>query len=336
MRNNYKAAGVDVEAGYEAVEKMKKHVARTQKPGALSSLGGFGGLFGLDLERFNPPVLVSGTDGVGTKLILAMAMTIYDTIGIDAVAMVVNDIIAQGAEPLFFLDYLAVGKNNPDRIADIVSGIAEGCVQAGCEIVGGETAEMPDMYSDEEFDVAGFAVGAANKEDILTPERVEDGDVLIGLLSSGLHSNGFSLVRKILFKDHDYQLTDIIPELNNQRLGDVLLTPTKIYVQAVLPLLNKHLIHGISHITGGGFSENIPRMLPENLTYHIDYSAWEVPSIFRFLGKVGEIDISELYDVFNMGIGMVLAVAPDQVDEVMTILRAQEEKPVVIGDVHVA
>lgn len=328
-RDRYAEAGVDVEAGYQAVQQMKKHVARTNRPEIMSDLGGFGSLFALDKDKYERPVLVSGTDGVGTKLLIAQELKRYDTIGIDAVAMCVNDIITVGAEPLFFLDYLAVGENDPDRIEKLVSGISEGCVQAGAALIGGETAEMPDVYPALGFDIAGFAVGVVDADEALRPEQVVPGDVLIGLPSSGLHSNGYSLVRQILFKDHQCQYDESLP--SGRALGEALLEPTRIYVKPTLKALKTGAIHGISHITGGGFDENIPRMLPEGLGVDIDRSVIERPEIFTYLQDLGDLSDDEMFAIFNMGIGLVYAVDKDRADEVLEVLQEAGEKPVRLG-----
>lgn len=333
MGNTYAKAGVDVTAGYETVKRIKKHVERTKRPGVFGEIGGFGGHFDLSELDYKKPVLISGTDGVGTKLMLAIESEKWDTIGIDCVAMCVNDIVAQGAEPLYFLDYIAIGKNHPEKVEQIVAGIAEGCVQSGAALIGGETAEMPDMYDPEDFDLAGFTVGIAEKEALLSAALVKEGDCLIGLPSTGIHSNGYSLVRKIFFKDNAYTLTDKIPGLDNQELGDVLLTPTKIYVNALLPLIKKKLLHSVAHITGGGFVENIPRMLPENVQAQIQLGSWPVLPIFQTMQTVGKIPELEMYEIFNMGIGMVLAVAPEKVPEVLATLTANNETGYVIGSV---
>lgn len=325
MDNAYSQSGVNVESGYEAVERMKKHIDRTKRPEVMSQVGGFGGLFSLANTKFDKPVLVSGTDGVGTKILLAQQANILDTIGIDAVAMCVNDVLAQGAEPLFFLDYLAVGKNQPAQIEQIVAGVAEGCVQAGAALIGGETAEMPDLYSENEFDLAGFCVGIGDESKLLDTTQVQAGDVLIGLPSSGIHSNGFSLVRKIFFKDHDWQFDSLLAD--GTPLIEALLTPTKIYVKDVMPLVNQELIHGVAHITGGGFYENVPRMFGDNLTAEIDTFKWELPLIFKTMAELGNIAQDEMFEIFNMGMGMILAVAPEQVEQVI----AQIEDAVVIG-----
>ena len=315
MTNLYKQSGVDIEKGYEAVERMKKHIARTNRPGVLGGVGHFGGLFQLDIAKYKEPVLISGTDGVGTKILLAQQANRLDTIGIDCVAMCVNDVLAQGAEPLFFLDYLAVGKNEPAQIEKIVAGVAEGCVQSGAALIGGETAEMPDLYGQEEFDLAGFCVGVVEKERIIQPEHVQAGDVLIGLPSSGIHSNGYSLVRQLFFKEHDWSFEDELPD--GTMLIDALLAPTRIYVQEVLPLVEKNIIHGISHITGGGFFENLPRMFNEDLQAVVNIDQIETPTIFQVMQELGQMDATEMYGVFNMGIGMILAVAAEDVDQIL-------------------
>lgn len=320
MNNAYEQAGVNIEKGYEAVNRMKQHIARTHRPEVMSQLGGFGGLFSLASQQMTEPVLVSGTDGVGTKILLAQQSGILNTIGIDCVAMCVNDILAQGAEPLFFLDYLAVGKNFPEKIEDIVSGVADGCVQAGAALIGGETAEMPDLYAEDEFDLAGFAVGIVDKEAMLNAQHVQEGDVLIGLPSSGLHSNGYSLVRKLFFKDANWSFDT--PLSDGRTLIEHLLTPTKIYVKEVQPLLKARLIKGIAHNTGGGFFENVPRMFSDDLACHIQFGNWEVPLIFETMREIGQLSIDEMCHVFNMGIGMILAVSPDDVAQTQSMLPA--------------
>ncbi|KEZ48235.1 phosphoribosylformylglycinamidine cyclo-ligase [Metabacillus indicus] len=332
MSNAYKQAGVDIEAGYEAVSRMKKHVAKTMRKGVMGSLGGFGGMFDLSELKLKQPVLVSGTDGVGTKLKLAFQMNQHDTIGVDAVAMCVNDILAQGAEPLFFLDYLALGKAEPAKIEQIVKGVADGCEQAGCALVGGETAEMPGLYDGEEYDIAGFSVGAAEKEDIVTGENIRAGHVLIGLASSGLHSNGFSLVRKILLEDGGLSLDENVQPLEKP-LGEELLTPTKIYVKPVLNVLKKYKVDGMAHITGGGFIENIPRMLPEGLSAEIDFGSWPIPAVFDLLQEKGSLSQEEMFNIFNMGIGFVLAVDYSQMHAVISELEKNGEKAFIIGRV---
>lgn len=333
MDNAYKQAGVDVEAGYEVVSRIKKHAKRTERLGVMGAIGGFGGCFDLSQLHVKNPVLVSGTDGVGTKLLLAIEADKHDTIGIDCVAMCVNDILAQGATPLYFLDYLATGKNNPQKIEEIVAGVAEGCVQSNMTLIGGETAEMPGMYADEDYDLAGFSVGVAEKEHLLTPEKVQAGDILIGLPSTGIHSNGFSLVRKIFFNDNDYTLDTRFDELDNKTLKEVLLEPTKIYVKSVLPLVEKQLINGITHVTGGGFVENLPRMLTKNLGVEINLGSWNMPLIFPLMEKIGKLNSSEMYEIFNMGIGMVLAVSPEKIEQVKNELAQQKEQFFEIGKV---
>ncbi|MFF2447125.1 phosphoribosylformylglycinamidine cyclo-ligase [Neobacillus sp. NPDC058068] len=311
MANAYKQAGVNIEAGYEAVARMKKHVQRTARTGVLGSLGGFGGMFDLSTLGLKEPVLVSGTDGVGTKLMIAFMMDRHDTIGIDAVAMCVNDIVVQGAEPLYFLDYIACGKAIPEKIEAIVKGIADGCEQAGCALIGGETAEMPGLYREDEYDLAGFSVGACEKPALITGETIAPGDVLIGLASSGIHSNGYSLVRKVF---NNWSLIEFVDVLGCT-LGEELLKPTKIYVKPILSALKKFKIKGMAHITGGGFIENIPRMLPAGLGAELNEKNWHIPSVFKLISEVGQIDYREMYNIFNMGVGMVVAVdkkdAPD-------------------------
>ncbi|PGT82481.1 MULTISPECIES: phosphoribosylformylglycinamidine cyclo-ligase [Bacillaceae] len=332
MSDVYKQAGVDIEAGYEAVSRMKKHVAKTMRTGVLGGLGGFGGMFDLSELNYKKPVLVSGTDGVGTKLKLAFMADKHDSIGIDAVAMCVNDILAQGAEPLFFLDYLALGKAKPEKIEQIVKGIADGCEQSGCALVGGETAEMPGLYEEDEYDVAGFSVGVVEKDNIVTGENIKPGHVLIGLASSGIHSNGFSLVRKILLDDQKLNLNEVYAPFT-QSLGEVLLTPTKIYVKPVLEVIKKYQVDGMAHITGGGFIENIPRMLPEETAVEIDLGAWPMLDIFNFLKEKGQLSSDDMYNVFNMGIGFVLAVKEELLQDVMKELEANNEKGFCIGRV---
>ena len=313
MANAYKQAGVDIEAGYEAVKRMKKHVEKTARAGVLGSLGGFGGMFDLSVLNLKEPVLVSGTDGVGTKIMLAFMLDRHDTIGMDAVAMCVNDIVVQGAEPLYFLDYIACGKAEPEKIEAIVKGVADGCQQAGCALIGGETAEMPGLYREEEYDLAGFAVGACEKQQLVTGETIKPGDVLIGLASSGIHSNGYSLVRKVF---NNWSLLEFVDGLECT-LGDELLKPTKIYVKSILAALKKFNLKGMAHITGGGFIENIPRMLPEGLGAELDERNWQIPAIFKLISEVGQIDYNEMYNIFNMGIGMVIAVDRKEASAVM-------------------
>ncbi|MDA5109932.1 phosphoribosylformylglycinamidine cyclo-ligase [Brevibacillus thermoruber] len=333
MSEAYKQAGVDIEAGNEAVERMKKHVKRTFRPEVLTDLGGFGALFRLDASRYKKPVLVSGTDGVGTKLKLAFAMDKHDTIGIDAVAMCVNDVVVQGAEPLFFLDYLACDKVIPEKIEAIVKGIADGCAQAGCSLIGGETAEMPGMYAEGEYDIAGFTVGVADEEKLITGAGVQPGDVMVGLASSGVHSNGFSLVRKVLLADRGMSLHDHVDELG-KTLGEELLTPTRIYVKPILSLLQSFEIKAMAHITGGGFTENIPRVLPEGTQAVIDVGSWPVLPIFRLVQEAGGIAPADMYRTFNMGIGMVLVVKQDDVVDVIGTLQQLGEQPYLIGQIR--
>lgn len=332
MANAYRQAGVDIEAGYESVDRIKKHVKRTAREGVLGQLGSFGGMFDLSSLNLSEPVLVSGTDGVGTKLKLAFMADKHDTIGIDCVAMCVNDIVVQGAEPLYFLDYIATGKALPEKIEGIVKGIADGCEMAGCALIGGETAEMPGMYSDEEYDIAGFAVGACEKKEIITGEQISEGNVLVGLGSSGIHSNGYSLVRKVFFEDQSFSLEESLPEIGTT-LKEALLTPTKIYVKPVLAALKQFSIKGMSHITGGGFIENIPRMLPEGLQAEIQEGSWDIPSIFPALEHYGDIRRSEMYNIFNMGIGFVLAVEEEQAEDILRFFNEQGEDAFIIGRV---
>ena len=330
MAESYEKAGVNLEAGYEVVRRIKSHVASTSRPGVMGNIGAFGGMFDLSSLNMKEPVLVSGTDGVGTKLKLAFAMDRHDTIGIDAVAMCVNDVLAQGAEPLFFLDYVAVGHNEPWKIEAIVSGVAEGCRQAGCALVGGETAEMPGMYADGEYDIAGFTTGAVEKSKLIDGSRVKVGDVLVGIASSGIHSNGFSLVRKI-FADSSLDLNAAYPELDGKVLGEVALTPTKIYVKQVLDVIRNCDVHGVAHITGGGFDENIPRILNDGQGIEIREGSWDILPIFRFLEKYGKIAHREMFNIFNMGIGMVLAIDESEAQKAIGILASHGEKASVIG-----
>ncbi|NBJ64290.1 phosphoribosylformylglycinamidine cyclo-ligase [bacterium c-19] len=333
MSNKYREAGVDLEAGYESVRLIKSHVARTKVKGAMDSIGAFGGMFDLSQLGLKEPVLVSGTDGVGTKLMMAFEMDRHDTVGIDAVAMCVNDVLVQGAMPIFFLDYLAVGKNEPKRIEQLVKGVADGCVQAECALIGGETAEMPDMYAHNHYDIAGFCVGAVEKSKLLDGQSTKSGQVLIGLASSGVHSNGFSLVRKVLFKDAKLNPHDRFEALDNEVLGDVLLTPTRIYVKTIKHLLNHINIKGMSHITGGGFYENVPRMLQEGQGVTINMNSFPRPKIFDFIAETGKIDGNEMANVFNMGIGFILAVESEDVDETMKQLAALNEPAYIIGEI---
>ncbi|PLS09723.1 phosphoribosylformylglycinamidine cyclo-ligase [Neobacillus cucumis] len=327
MAKAYKEAGVNIEAGYEAVSRMKKHVQRTARAGIIGGLGGFGGMFDLSSLQLKEPVLVSGTDGVGTKLMIAFWMDKHDTIGIDAVAMCVNDIVVQGAEPLFFLDYIACGKAEPEKIEAIVKGIADGCEQAGCALIGGETAEMPGLYSQNEYDLAGFTVGACEKSQLITGENIQAGDVLIGLASSGIHSNGYSLVRKVF---NNWSLLDFVDELGCT-LGEELLKPTKIYVKPILSALKKFPLKGMAHITGGGFIENIPRMLPEGLGAKLDEKSWPIPPVFQLISSHGQIDYQEMYNIFNMGIGMVIAVDREMAADVLQHFEQCGEKAYQIG-----
>ncbi|HHV65268.1 MAG TPA: phosphoribosylformylglycinamidine cyclo-ligase [Peptococcaceae bacterium] len=329
MGYTYKEAGVDIQAGNEAVERIKPAVLSTLRPGVLGGLGGFGGLFSLDLDKYPDPVLVSGTDGVGTKLRLAFQLNKHNTIGQDAVAMCVNDILVHGAEPLFFLDYLAVGKLIPERVAAIVEGVAEGCRQAGCALIGGETAEMPGFYPQDEYDLAGFAVGVVNRDNLIDGSQIREGDILLGLPSSGLHSNGYSLVRKVF---EGYPLDEFWPELGGT-LGEVLLTPTRIYVRTILPLLARVNIAGMVHITGGGLTENIPRVLPPGLGVAIETASWQVPQVFSLLQRIGSIADEEMYRTFNMGIGFIIIVHPADEERVMGFLLANKEQVVKIGTV---
>ncbi len=328
---SYAGAGVDVTAGYEAVKLMKKHVESTFTAGVLGGIGGFGGLFEPDLKGVSRPVLVSGTDGVGTKLKIAFLLDRHDTVGIDCVAMCVNDIVCSGAAPMFFLDYIATGKNHPEKIASIVSGVAEGCRQAGCALIGGETAEMPGFYPEDEYDLAGFSVGLADHDRMINGSTIAAGDALIGLSSSGLHSNGFSLVRHVL-RPTDEKLRAFVPTLG-QTLGEALITPTKIYVRAILDLIKKVPVKGISHVTGGGFYENIPRMLPENLCARIEKGSWPIPPVFPLIMDAGNIPEHDMYNTFNMGVGMVLAVSEKDVSAALESLKASGESAHLIGHV---
>ena len=328
----YAEAGVDITAGYKAVELMKKHIARTIVTSKSSDIGGFGGLFELDLTGYKNPVLVSGTDGVGTKLKLAFLLDKHNTVGIDCVAMSVNDVICCGAKPLFFLDYIACGKNVPEKIASIVEGIAEGCVQSGAELIGGETAEMPGFYPIDEYDLAGFAVGIVDKENVIRKEDMAEGDVIIALPSSGVHSNGFSLVRKV-FDVENKDLNGYKEELGGKGLGETLLTPTKIYVKSVLALMEQVKVKGISHITGGGFYENIPRSIPNGLGAVIEKNAVKVLPIFKLIQKVGGIDERDMFNTFNMGVGMSIVVAKEDLEKALSILKANGEDAYLLGEI---
>ncbi len=333
MAVDYEKAGVSLEAGYDVVRRIKKHVSSTDRPGVMGNIGSFGGMFDLSELNIKEPVLVSGTDGVGTKLKLAFAMDKHDTIGIDAVAMCVNDVLAQGAEPLVFLDYVAQGKTIPTVVEAIVAGVAEGCRQAGCALVGGETAEMPGMYADGEYDIAGYTTGVVEKSKLIDGTKVKAGDVLVGIASTGVHSNGFSLVRKV-FSDNELDLHKVYPELESEEpLGIVALTPTRIYVKQVLDVIRQCDVHGVAHITGGGFDENIPRILREGQGITVEEGSWEILPIFRFLEKYGEIDHREMYNIFNMGIGMVLAIDESEAAKAIEILASYGDKATVIGRV---
>ena len=329
---SYKAAGVDITAGYQAVELMKKHIARTVTAGAMSDIGGFGGLFEMDLTGITKPVLVSGTDGVGTKLKLAFLMDKHDTVGIDCVAMCVNDIICCGAKPLFFLDYIAVGKNFPEKVAAIVSGVAEGCVQSGAALIGGETAEMPGFYPEDEYDLAGFAVGVVDKDKILDNKTMEAGDVVIALPSSGVHSNGFSLVRRV-FDVENADIKTPMEELGGKSLGETLLAPTKIYVKPMLALFEEVKVKAVSHITGGGLYENIPRSIPKGFGAKIDKSALRIPPIFKLLAEKGNIPERDMFNTFNMGVGMSVVVAKADAEKALEILKANGEDAYIMGEI---
>ena len=329
---SYKAAGVDITAGYKAVELMKSHIARTVTSGVVSDIGGFGGLFELDMTGITRPVLVSGTDGVGTKLKIAFLMDKHDTVGIDCVAMCVNDIICCGAKPLIFLDYIACGKNVPERIASIVSGVAEGCVQAGCALIGGETAEMPGFYPINEYDLAGYSTGVVDKSKILNNKTIKAGDVIIGLPSSGVHSNGFSLVRKV-FDIENNDITKPCDYLSGKSIGETLLTPTKIYVKPMLSLFDKITVKAVSHITGGGFYENIPRSIPQGYSAKIEKSAVRVLPIFELIEKTGKIDNRDMFNTFNMGVGMSIVLDSADTDKALEILRANGEDAYILGEI---
>ncbi len=327
---SYKQAGVDITAGYKAVELMKQHIARTMTGGALSDIGGFGGLFELDMTGIQHPVLVSGTDGVGTKLKMAFLMDKHDTVGIDCVAMCVNDIICCGAKPLFFLDYVAVGKNRPEKVATIVSGVAEGCVQAGCSLIGGETAEMPGFYPEDEYDLAGFSVGVVDKEKILNNRTIREGDVVIALPSSGVHSNGFSLVRRV-FDVENSDLNAPVAELGGQSIGQALLTPTKIYVKPMLALFEQITVKAVSHITGGGFYENIPRSIPDGFGVKIDKASLRILPIFDLIAKTGKIPERDMFNTFNMGVGMSVVVDKNDADQALAILKEHGQDAYIMG-----
>ena len=329
--DSYKAAGVDITAGYKAVELMKKHVARTM-PEGKADIGGFGGLFPLAMDGMAEPVLVSGTDGVGTKIKLAFLLDKHDTVGIDCFAMCVNDIICCGAKPLFFLDYIACGRNIPEKIAAIVGGVAEGCVRAGCALIGGETAEHPGLMPEEEYDLAGFSVGVVDRSKVIDNTKMKEGDVMLALPSSGVHSNGFSLVRKVFDVDN-CDLTAPVAELDGKSLGETLITPTKIYVKPVLALLKEVAVKGISHITGGGFYENMPRSIPEGLGVKINKSDVKVLPIFKLIEKTGNISEHDMFNTFNMGVGMSIVVAKEDVEKAIAVLRAHGEEAYVLGEI---
>ena len=332
MAQSYEKAGVNLEAGYEVVRRIKQHVASTSRVGSMGNIGLFGGMFDLSKLGLKEPVLVSSTDGVGTKLKIAFAMDKHDTVGIDVVAMCVNDVVAQGAEPLFFLDYVALGHNVPEKVEQIVAGVAEGCRQAGCALTGGETAEMPGMYDYDEYDLAGFTTGAVEKSKLINGGKVRVGDVLVGIASTGVHSNGFSLVRKIVL-DNFLHYSDRIPEFGGKKLGEVLLTPTRIYVKQMLDVIRHCDVHGIANITGGGFDENIPRILEEGQGLEIQEGTWEILPVFRALEKWGKVPHREMFNIFNMGIGMVFALDRSEADEAIRILASHGDKAMVIGRV---
>ena len=332
MAKSYEAAGVNLEAGYEVVKRIKKHVASTARAGVMGNIGAFGGMFDLASLGYKEPILVSGTDGVGTKLKIAFEMDKHDSVGVDAVAMCVNDVLAQGAEPLFFLDYVAVGHNEPMKVEAIVSGVAEGCRQAGCALIGGETAEMPGMYEGGEYDIAGFTCGVVERSKLIDGTKVAVGDVLVGIASSGVHSNGFSLVRKVV-ADGGLDLHKAYPETGEKPLGEVLLTPTRIYVRQVLEVIRNCDVHGISHITGGGFDENIPRILLDGQGVEVTEGSWEILPIFRLLERVGGLPHREMFNIFNMGIGMVIALPESDAQKAIDLLTAAGEKASVIGKV---
>jgi phosphoribosylformylglycinamidine cyclo-ligase len=331
----YKDAGVDIDAGNEAVRLMRTHVRSTFRPEVLTDIGGFGGLFALDIHKYREPVLVAGADGVGTKLKVAFLADKHDTIGQDAVAMCVNDILVQGAEPLFFLDYLAVGKLDPVKVADIVGGVAAGCRLAGCALIGGETAEMPGFYSDGEYDLAGFAVGVADRSKIIDGSGTKPGDSVIGLPSSGLHSNGFSLARKVFFEQAGWTVQTHIPELG-RTLAEELLTPTRIYVRSILKLMSRVDIRGMAHITGGGLPENLPRCLPEGMGAALDKTAWTIPPVFTMMQKMGDVPTDDMFRTFNMGIGFTLVVGKGDTDGALAVLREAGETPLLLGEVRAA
>ena len=329
MSESYSKSGVNLEAGYEVVRRIKKHISTTDRLGVMGNIGSFGGMFDLSLLKYKEPVLVSGTDGVGTKLVIAQTLDKHDTIGQDVVAMCVNDCLAQGAEPLFFLDYVAVGKNHPAQIEQIVKGVADGCILAGCALIGGETAEMPGMYAEDEYDIAGFSVGVVEKEKLIDGSKVEVGDTIVGIASSGVHSNGFSLVRRIINESMDTYDTPF----EGSTVGETLLTPTKIYIKPVLEVIKNVDVHAICHITGGGFDENIPRVVHDNQGILIHEGTWPILPIFKYLEKTGKIPHREMFNVFNMGIGMMIIVKPEDSDKVISILESKGEKAYKIGEI---
>lgn len=333
MSITYKDSGVDKDAGYKQVQLIKGMIEKTHVPGVISDIGGFAGLFQLDKDKYEEPVLVSGTDGVGTKLRIAFMTDKHDTIGQDCVAMCVNDILCQGAKPLFFLDYIATGKLEPEKMASIVKGVSDGCIEAGCGLIGGETAEMPGFYKEDEYDIAGFSVGVVDKKKIIRGENIEEGDIILGLPSTGIHSNGYSLVRKIVFEKEKFTVDTVIPELGTT-LGEELLKPTRIYTNPVYEMVERFNIKGISHITGGGFYENIPRMLPDGLTAKINTSTIDIPKIFELLQEWGNVDSKEMYSTFNMGVGMVLVVSKDELDSIEKYLNEKDEKFFQLGHIE--
>ncbi len=329
MSESYSKSGVNLEAGYEVVRRIKKHISTTNRLGTMGNIGSFGGMFDLSILNYKEPVLVSGTDGVGTKLVIAQTLDKHDTIGQDVVAMCVNDCLAQGAEPLFFLDYVAVGKNHPAQIEQIVKGVADGCILAGCALIGGETAEMPGMYAEDEYDIAGFSVGVVEKSKLIDGSKVEVGDTIVGIASSGVHSNGFSLVRRIITESMDSYDTPF----EGSTVGETLLTPTKIYIKPVLEVIKNVDVHAICHITGGGFDENIPRVVHDDQGILINEGTWPILPIFKYLEKTGNIPHREMFNVFNMGIGMMIIVKPSDADKVISILEAKGEKAYKIGEI---
>ncbi len=329
MSESYSKSGVNLEAGYEVVRRIKKHISTTNRLGTMGNIGSFGGMFDLSILNYKEPVLVSGTDGVGTKLVIAQTLDKHDTIGQDVVAMCVNDCLAQGAEPLFFLDYVAVGKNHPAQIEQIVKGVADGCILAGCALIGGETAEMPGMYAEDEYDIAGFSVGVVEKSKLIDGSKVEVGDTIVGIASSGVHSNGFSLVRRIINESMDTYDTPF----EGSTVGETLLTPTKIYIKPVLEVIKNVDVHAICHITGGGFDENIPRVVHDDQGILINEGTWPILPIFKYLEKTGNIPHREMFNVFNMGIGMMIIVKPSDADKVISILESKGEKAYKIGEI---